>query len=257
MRVLWLALAGSLAASCQERTTPADDELPPRYARRFLPRDSVWIPAREIPSAPQSEPDMVIWELDESPNSPDSPNSNGEPGSSAAERAAADALVAASWAAAERHGWFDFQRGRSDGYRLLHGDKRHYYNEEYIFDDVVLDPDRPEFLMYYGTPKGQKLAGLMFYTRRSEERGPQVGGSLTRWHFHVWATPKCLVGGLLPLGRADEEAGCERGAPGHRSPEMMHVWLLDHPGGPFATSMWLRPDQLRTLIERDEHRPHG
>jgi hypothetical protein len=242
-RVLWLVLAGSLAASCQERTTAADDELPPRYARSFLPRDSAWIPEREIPSTPQSEPDMVIWELDESPSS-----------EGIAEEVSADAFVIASWAAAKRHGWFDFQRGRSDGYHLLQGDRRHYYNEEYLFDDVILDPDRPEFLMYYGTPKGQKLAGLMFYTRSIEERGPQIGGSLTRWHFHVWATPKCIVGGLLPLGRADEETGCERGVPGHRSPEMLHVWFLEHPEGPFATSMWLRPDQLRALIARDERR---
>ena len=35
---------------------------------------------------------------------------------------------------------------------------------------------------------------------------------------------------------------------------MMHVWLLDHPDGPFATSMWLQPEQLKALIVRDEER---
>ena len=97
------------------------------------------------------------------------------------------------------------------------------------------------------------LAGLMFYTRRSDERGPQVGGPLTRWHYHVWASPNCLVDGLLSVG-SPRDGRCARGEPAHRSPEMLHVWFLDHPEGPFATSMWLKPDQLRTLIERDEQR---
>ena len=142
----------------------------------------------------------------------------------------------------------------SDGYRLLHGDKRHYYNEANVFDDALLDPDRPEFLMYYGTPKGQKLAGMMFYTRRPDERGPQIGGPLTRWHYHVWAEPNCLLEGLLSVASAGPDRRCERGTPEHRSPEMIHVWLLEHPEGPFGTSMWLRPEQLRALIERDEQR---
>jgi hypothetical protein len=187
----------------------------------------------EVPPEPQREPAMVIWELDADPEREPTP----------AERAAADALVEQCWQAAERHG--------PAGYRLLHGDKRHYYNEAAIFDDAILDPDRPEFLMYYGTPKGQKLAGMMFYTRRPEERGPQLGGASTRWHYHIWAEPNCLVDGLLSVASAGDDGRCERGTPEHRSPEMIHVWLLEHPEGPFATSMWLRPGQLRALIERD------
>ena len=32
------------------------------------------------------------------------------------------------------------------------------------------------------------------------------------------------------------------------SPEMMHVWLVDHPGGAFATAMEIGPDLLSTLL---------
>ena len=237
-----LACAG-LVAGCSD--PEPRDELPPRFARRFLPRDSAWIPEREIPAAAQATPAMVIWEFDSDPTRAAPP---------VAERAAADELVSRSLAAADRHGWFDFQRGRADGYRLLHGDKRHYYNEEYVFDDAILDPERPEFLMYYGTPDGQKLAGLMFYARRGAERGPQIGGPLTRWHYHVWSKPNCLLRGLLSVETADASGRCERGEPRHRSPEMLHVWFLELPEGPFATSMWLRPAQLRSLIDRDRAR---
>jgi len=236
-------LIGVFAAGCGAGPVDSRDADTPREARRFLPRDSAWIPETQVPSQPQETPAMVIWELDQAP----------ELVPSDAERQAADDLVARSWAAAERHGWFEFERGHADGFRLLHGDKRHYYNEAFIFDDAILDPERPEFLMYYGTPRGQKLAGMMFYAREPEERGPQLGGSLTRWHYHIWAAPNCLLRGLLSVG-SPAEGKCERGAPTHRSPEMLHVWLLEHPEGPFATSMWLKPERLRALIERDERR---
>jgi len=246
-----LVLAAVSMLACDEPQSVRDEAGVPRLARRFLPRDSAWIPEHEVPREPQREPAMVIWELDSSPDRLPT----------AEERGAADDLVARSWEAAERHGWFDFQRGRADGYRLLHGDKRHYYNEAHLFDDAILDPDRPEFLMYYGTPRGQKLAGLMFYTRRPREQGPQIGGPLTRWHFHVWAEPNCLARGLLSVATArrgvDGSGECERGVPMHRSPEMLHVWLLEHPEGPFSTTMWLRAEQLRSLIERDDERAEG
>ena len=242
------AAAGCLLGGCggsEEATSSGAAESRQRFARTFLPRDSEWRPESEVPEAPQEKPRMVIWELTSWPD-------RAEP--ALGERRAADELVARSRDAAERHGWFDFQRARADGYRLLHGDKRHYYNEEYLFDDVLLDPSRPEFLMYYGTPKGQKLAGMMYYVRRLDERGPEIGGPLTRWHYHVWASANCLVGGMLSVSGVDERGECPRGRPLHRSPEMLHVWLMEHPEGPFATSMWLQPAQLKQLMERAEAR---
>jgi hypothetical protein len=31
---------------------------------------------------------------------------------------------------------------------------------------------------------------------------------------------------------------------------MMHVWLVDHPGGAFATAMEINPDLLSELLAR-------
>ena len=114
-------------------------------------------------------------------------------------------------------------------------DKEHYPSHEYLFDDKVLDPDRPEFLMYSDTPRGKLLVGYMFFTRTNEEKGPQPGGALTAWHYHPWQPQgRCLLKGLLPVGRPDASGQCAEGVLVMRSPEMMHVWFVDHPLGPFA-----------------------
>jgi hypothetical protein len=38
---------------------------------------------------------------------------------------------------------------------------------------------------------------------------------------------------------------------GFKSPEMLHVWFVDHPKGAYATSMSLTPDILRRGIRKD------
>jgi hypothetical protein len=233
-------IAGGLALlACSEPPPiPEPPPGPPRLARRFLPFDPSWIPESEVPRRPQIEPAMVIWEVSEpDPTAPPTP----------AQRTAAAALVARCREEAERRGWFDFRQGLADGYRLMVGDRRHYVNAEHLFDDAVLDCTRPEFLMYYGTPRGKLLAGVMFYARAADERGPQIGGPLTLWHYHIWFRPKCLRGGLLLTGEGRN--GCRDGDPSHRSPEMLHVWFLDHPDGPFATTMWLDREHLDAALE--------
>ena len=189
---------------------------------------------------------MVLWEVTAFP-----PQS--EPTRS--QQSAAKELIEACYRAALDNGWFDFQKGLADGFQLMADDRRHYENRAFILDDRVLDPERPEFLMYYGTPSGKKLAGFMFYTASPLSRGPQIGGSDTIWHFHVWTRPVCMLDGLVSVG-ASQEGRCAQGEPYHRSPEMIHVWLLDHPEGPFTTAMQIDPPLLNRLLkERAATRP--
>lgn len=227
------------AAACSE--APAIDPPPPgpeRWARRFLPFDPEWISESQIPRRPQVEPAMVIWELSEV---------DPTRAPTAAEAGAAEDLVRRCRAVAEEKGWFEFRRGIDAGYRLMEGDRRHYVNEAYLFDDAVLDCTRPEFLMYYGTPRGKLLAGVMFYAPAADRRGPQIGGPLTLWHYHIWFRPKCLRDGLLITGEG--RSGCRDGKASHRSPEMLHVWFVDHPQGPFATTMSLDRATLDAAVE--------
>ncbi len=162
----------------------------------------------------------------------------------------AQELVRASFDAAQRHGWFNYEKGLADGFELMHSDPLHFAKREYVMDNEILNPEKPEFLMYYDTEKGKLLAGVMYLARTNEERGPQVGGPLTIWHYHVWDTPRCLDGELLVCGDPDPTRQCAEGEALLRSPEMMHVWLFNHPHGPFSSTMALPPEHIRVLAQR-------
>ncbi|MEE8508653.1 MAG: hypothetical protein V3T07_06270 [Myxococcota bacterium] len=239
--LLGLALA---ACSSQEPTVGSEE----RFARRFmLPIPRPWRPESTLPPEPQKEPKMVIWEVSQYP-----PGAKPTP----EQRAAAVDLLKRSEAAAIAMDWENFEKARADGFKLMRGDRRHYYNKEFILDDRVLDPERPEFLMYYDAPEGKRLVGYMFYARTPTGPGPQIGGPLTVWHYHVWNYTACLLQGLVPGGRRSDRVD-QRACPvgfvsTHRSPEMIHVWLIDRPRGRFATSMHLPPDAVREqLAKRD------
>jgi hypothetical protein len=123
-----------------------------------------------------------------------------------------------------------------------------------MLDDRILDPDRPEYLMYYPKPDGTPgLAGLMFITRSLDERGPQLAGRLSIWHHHVWARPQCVERDVIALDFAEADGSCLHGEPRSRSPEMLHTWLIDHPKGPFATSMILPPKVFVAGLEKRMH----
>jgi hypothetical protein len=209
-----------------------------RYARRFIPFDSAWIPESEVP---EKSPYQVIWEFTDTLE---------EPGP--AERKAAREWLERCFDSAQRHGWQDFAKGTADGYEsMMPIDPYHYRNREYMLDDRILDPERPEFLMYYPKPDGTRgLAGLMFITRNLEEHGPQFAGRLSVWHYHDWARQVCTEKDIIWLDFAPPDGRCLRGEPRQRSPEMLHVWLIDHPKGPFATSMILPPDVVVSGLEK-------
>jgi len=169
------------------------------------------------------------------------------------ERARADELRQRSFDAARHRGWFDYAQAQRDGYQPTFGAPLHYVNEAFVTDEHVLDPDRPEFLLFYDTEYGKRLVAVMYLARR-DEHGPQIGGPLTVWHNHVLAKPRCLLDGLLWVADPDEDGGCVRGSLHFESPEMLHVWFSEHPDGPFATRMELEP-RARAGFEGPEWPP--
>jgi hypothetical protein len=227
-----------------------------RYIRRFiLPNPTEWERVSREPTKAQSA-GMEVWEVSQYPPGAEPTREQQE---------AADWLIERSERAVQKHGWEDFQKARADGFKLLKNDQSHYYKEEYIFDDRVLDPERPEFLMYYPTPGGMRLVGFMFYVTGPMERGLQIGGPLTVWHYHLFPEAVCLLGlakgralrreGLLPGEVPDERERCKWDIPTHRGREMLHVWLIDHPLGPFGTQMYIPPEILKEeLAKRDRAR---
>ncbi|MFB6345152.1 MAG: WG repeat-containing protein [bacterium] len=162
-------------------------------------------------------------------------------------------LLTESFRSARKHGWFDYEKARADGFRpvkRLDPIKAHHVNDTFMADGNILDPDRPENLMFYQTGDGKKLVGMMYVMNSNYAEGPQVGGPLTIWHYHNLETTYCRKYGQLPVGPAIE-GNCRVGKPSKRSPEMIHVWFVDHPQGPFATPMMLLYDFINEISDKD------
>ena len=111
----------------------------------------------------------------------------------------------------------------ADGYRPSSPSWRpviHYLNPAHQRDGEILDPDRPEALVYANTSEGTILLGAMYVMPEPGVSGPRIGGCLTQWHAHSLR--------------------------GWETPEMMHMWSVDVPGGPFSE---LRPREFVRSLE--------
>jgi hypothetical protein len=94
----------------------------------------------------------------------------------------------------------------------------------------VLDPARPETLVYWDGPGDRlTLVGVM-YTAARGASGPAVGGPITRWHDHESCRDPAT---RAKLGRPVDGA-CPKGQVYRRSGEMMHVWFTDDLATAFA-----------------------
>ena len=165
------------------------------------------------------------------------------------EQAAADALVAAVEAGVARLA--DPEVTVAEGYRqatpFVFYDLRaaHFVNVGYASDGQLLDPERPESLMYLKTDTGElELIGVMFIAPMGE--GPAPGGPIMAWHGH--SDPCSGNAGVVAM------------SPGGTCPagtlaidfEMLHVWMIDNPDGPYADSTGA--DRAEAMIGvGDEH----
>ena len=136
--------------------------------------------------------------------------------------------------------WSDPTVAEAAGYRSI-GDAatghEHYINWDSIDDDVWLDPDHPESLVYEPQPDGsKKLVSAMYMlpTTMPLEEVPDWGGALMQWHIHnnlcFTADPEApTVAGLT-----DADGNCAPPLQELAHAPMIHVWITPHPCGPFA-----------------------
>ncbi|MDQ7828160.1 MAG: hypothetical protein QN122_08025 [Armatimonadota bacterium] len=153
------------------------------------------------------------------------------------QQAAAAHLLAAVRAGIAR--FADRQVAEAEGYRQS-GPWRfqtwgpaHFGNPLYRQDGRLLDPQRPEGLVYLKLPEGREvLLGAFFVAPRGQ--GPRPGGPLTEWHSH-----ECLTGDGRRL--RSEGGACPPGTELRPARvEMLHVWTFDNPDGPFAHALTRR-----------------
>lgn len=160
-----------------------------------------------------------------------------------AELEAAARLVADTKAAAVR--FEDIDAALAEGYYQVAPPRNglaHYMNTSYNRDGRILDPERPESLIYLRmTNGGWRLVGVMYRMPSPDEPGPRVGGPLTAWHAHDnLCTANGRVVGVVVNGE------CTKGT-FSKTPEMLHVWLVENPDGVFSDEM--EPAALSELVK--------
>lgn len=162
----------------------------------------------------------------------------GMPGVTPQQQAAAENLVAVNLVRLPK--WSDYKTAEAFGFRSI-GDggngHEHFIQWDWINDDVFLDPDQPESLVYEPQPDGsKKLVSAMYMLPASValEDAPDIGGALTQWHIHddlcFTADPtQPRVGALT-----SRDGSCPNGLVKMEPSPMIHVWITPHRCGPFA-----------------------
>ena len=117
----------------------------------------------------------------------------------------------------------------------LTGDE-HYVKWTDVDDGHILDPTRPESLVYENRNGIQQIAAAMYMLPFGSRfaNTPDVGGPLTQWHIHADLcltdnpTQKTLAGFVPVDGKCGPGTSKAGGMP------MLHVWVVPNPCGPFA-----------------------
>lgn len=159
----------------------------------------------------------------------------GVPGVSPEQQAAAESLVRST--IADLPQWEDTAVAEAAGYRSIHDSGtgvEHYINAEFQEDDTVLDPNKPESLVYAVEGDERRLVAAMYMLDRGLplEDVPDYGGALMQWHVHdnLCYTEDGRVAGVT----AGAEGECPEGLFKPEPTPMIHVWIEPHPCGPFA-----------------------
>ena len=125
------------------------------------------------------------------------------------------------------------------GYRTI-GDAvtgdEHYVNWSYVNDGKILDPQKPESLVYEWRNGKQSVVAAMYMLPFGSHFTdiPDVGGALTQWHVH---RDLCLTDDPVQkvvAGLTSVDAKCPPGTEKAGDTPMLHVWIVPNPCGPFA-----------------------
>ncbi|CAB4873568.1 unannotated protein [freshwater metagenome] len=136
--------------------------------------------------------------------------------------------------------WADPARAEAAGFHSI-GDAitgvEHYINWNWINDDIVLNPDYPESLVYEPQADGtKKLVSAMYLLPDTVtlDKVPVLGGALTQFHIH---DNLCFTKDPVAprvAGLTDGAGNCPSGLQKFRASPMIHVWIVPQTCGPFS-----------------------
>jgi hypothetical protein len=163
---------------------------------------------------------------------------SGTPGVTSEQQAFAEDLV--SRTLRDLPQWSDPTVAEAAGFHSI-GDAgtghEHYVQWTWINDDVALDPNHPESLVYEPQPDGsKKLVSAMYMlpTSTTLDAVPDWGGALMQWHVHdnLCYDDDPVAPQVRGLTRAD--GTCRPPLVKHDQAPMIHVWITPNECGPFA-----------------------
>ena len=185
----------------------------------------------------------------------------GVPGVTPEQQAAAENLVALNVVRLPQ--WSDYKVAEAAGYKSI-GDGptgfEHFIRWDLINDDVALDPDEPESLVYQPQPDGsKKLVSAMYFLPETVKLTdvPDIGGALMQWHIH---DNLCFTDDpVQPLVRGVVNSAGQCLAPlvKRATAPMIHVWITPHRCGPFAALEGIGAGQIAEGEERLCDSAHG
>jgi hypothetical protein len=163
---------------------------------------------------------------------------SGTPGVTPEQQAAAENLVAVN--VVQLPQWSDYKTAEAAGFHSI-GDAltghEHYIQWDWINDDITLDPDHPESLVFEPQPDGsKKLVSAMYMLPDTVPLTdvPNIGGALMQWHIH---DDLCFTDDPVApqvRGVTGPNGDCRAPLKKFRPAPMIHVWITPHRCGPFA-----------------------
>jgi hypothetical protein len=176
------------------------------------------------------------------------------------QQAAAEILIAITlWRLPQ---WSDPKVAEAAGFHSI-GDGftgyEHLIQWDWINDKDILDPERPESLVYRVDRDGTRtLEAAMYMLPQGNtlDTVPELGGKLTQWHIH---DNLCFSPGEAPKvrGVTGVGGGCPAGLVKLDPVPMIHVWIVPHRCGPFAALEGVGGGQIKEGEERLCDHAHG
>jgi hypothetical protein len=110
----------------------------------------------------------------------------------------------------------------------------HWINPANMDDSTILDPERPESIVYRVNPdRTKELITVMYILPRgwTMEDVPDIAGNLTVWHDH---DNLCFDPQTSRLSGVFVDGKCRPAGVHVPTAPMLHVWVTPNPCGPFA-----------------------